>query len=86
MQPCRAQVLGGVAFNVVPTLPTGELSLARLTAAVRCAPRCVEVSNPACILPTRTGSLQTWQMEGMLPRGHEPHYEDRAKTLHGSVQ
>ena len=28
-------VLGGVAFNVVPTLPNGELSLEALSAAVR---------------------------------------------------
>ena len=32
-----AQVLGGVAFNVVPTQPNGELALERLSTAVRCA-------------------------------------------------
>ncbi len=72
--PGRAQVLGGVAFNVVPTLPSGELSLARLTAAVRCALCGIELLSPACSLPTRTGSLHTWQMEGVLPVGHKPQF------------
>lgn len=30
-------VLGGVAFNVLPTQPNGELALRDVAAAVRCA-------------------------------------------------
>ncbi|KAK9827694.1 hypothetical protein WJX81_001165 [Elliptochloris bilobata] len=72
-------VLGGVAFNVVPTQPNGELSLERLTTAVRpddmhCARTalvCIENTHNRCggavLSLSYMASLSEWAAERGLP-------------------